>query len=695
MDVKEFLARGQKRQNNGNLDGAMDDFCEAIKLDPACLAAYIFRGGIKVEKGQFDAAIADYNKVLELDPTSAEAYILRGKAKVEQGDIEGATADYKKSVDILSPDAASNGYTADSNRVKCSSNSAIADCVGPRRLASAISNALLSRGVDKQDKGDLDGAIDDYSCAARFDPFSAIAYYNRGKARRVVGELKGAIADFTEVLRFDPKKSSRTYCWRASVKGEAGDMDGAIEDATLAIAQDATNDTAYSIRGGAKRSKGDTNGAIEDCNVAIKLNRYNARAFNHRGAAKQDIGEYHDAIVDYDQAIEIEANYASAYNNRGTSKAIINDKNGAEKDYLEALKINPQFAAAHNNLGNLRMYSGNVSEAIKHWKKALKYKETLKSMHPNLAILSVAMTHGLNDLTCMTLLQLYERVFELLKRQAYTKQHVIMHYTDLRTLRNLANGASFRLYDSTNRDDSTEGKIFPRRVLEHIPRKKKKEINKFFTVSPDIFIGSFATNSNILYGDSMMWGLYGKDEGVPGAGCALVFESNEFTNIVSNMFDVLMERQSSKENRSTSEYSKFEVLWQECCLFNVVYDVRAHSDLIRNIADTLLKLGEFADNDDVRNLVSSILDYARFLFKDVEYEIESEARLVIWRPVDNDGSGIVKTEYPKTFVECPRNLFPKRVLLGANVKNSKGWKRWLKAQFSSLHRKVKTIVKSK
>jgi len=57
------------------------------------------------------------------------------------------------------------------------------------------------RGIAKEKKGDLDGAMADYNQAIKLNPKDAAAYNNRGKAYSDKGDLELAIRDFNEAIR--------------------------------------------------------------------------------------------------------------------------------------------------------------------------------------------------------------------------------------------------------------------------------------------------------------------------------------------------------------------------------------------------------------------------------------------------------------------------------------------------------------
>jgi tetratricopeptide (TPR) repeat protein len=106
---------------------------------------------------------------------------------------------------------------------------------------------------------------------------SAIDYYTSGNAKDKKGDIDGAIADYTRALKLDPK-NPLIYRNRGYLKHKKGDLDGAIEDYNSALELDPRSEWSFHNRGRAKYSKDDFEGAIKDYNRALELDPRNALA---------------------------------------------------------------------------------------------------------------------------------------------------------------------------------------------------------------------------------------------------------------------------------------------------------------------------------------------------------------------------------------------------------------------------------
>ncbi len=96
--------------------------------------------------------------------------------------------------------------------------------------------AYYDRANVKSGRGDIEGAINDYSKAIELglrlrERF--LAYGNRGIARVAMEENKGALEDFTVIIEASPKNRGvlRTALFnRAMLREKTGDVEGAAMD---------------------------------------------------------------------------------------------------------------------------------------------------------------------------------------------------------------------------------------------------------------------------------------------------------------------------------------------------------------------------------------------------------------------------------------------------------------------------------
>jgi tetratricopeptide (TPR) repeat protein len=146
LNAEQYFERGSARYKQGDYDGAIADYTEALCLNPQLAAAYNNRGWVRYNQRDYDSAIADYEAALRLNPQDAIAYNNRGIARYNQGDLNGAIADFNETL----------------------------------HLNPQYADAYNNRGIARRKQGDYDGAIADYEAALRLNPQLAEAYIGRG-----------------------------------------------------------------------------------------------------------------------------------------------------------------------------------------------------------------------------------------------------------------------------------------------------------------------------------------------------------------------------------------------------------------------------------------------------------------------------------------------------------------------------------
>ncbi len=270
---------------------------------------------------------------------------------------------------------------------------AIGDFSEVLRINPRHTPALQQRGLARQDAGDPDGAIADFSEALRIDPRLAVVLVDRGICRAAKGDLDGAIADYNEALRIDPRCGAALN-GRGNARAAKGDSEAAIADFTTALGVAPRLIEALLNRGNARRAGGDVAAAIADYTEALRINPRYVEALNNRGNAHTDRKDFDAAIADYDEALRLRPAYPKALVNRGLARAAKGDLHEAIEDYTAALRITPGFlnalverAAAREALGDVRAAASDLDEALRaappDWPHRAAFEQRLERLrHP-------------------------------------------------------------------------------------------------------------------------------------------------------------------------------------------------------------------------------------------------------------------------------------------------------------------------
>jgi tetratricopeptide (TPR) repeat protein len=280
----DFFLQADEKYKAVDLKGAVENYSQALRLNPNYGEAYFGRGDARGDLGDKQGAIEDLTQAIRINPNQLRAYGARGLFRSQLGDQEGAKADFQKALNIS--------------------------------INSEDYRDYINRGLAHSGLGDKKSAIADYDQAIRLAPKYAPAYINRGIARYALGDKQGAITDLDQAIRLEPKLAP-AYANRGFVRYELGDKQGAITDADQAISLNPNLAIAYQNRGVFRSGLGDYKSAIADLDQAIRLDPKSVSAYHWRGFVRNVLGDKQGAIADYQKAAALykaqgdEKNYQS------------------------------------------------------------------------------------------------------------------------------------------------------------------------------------------------------------------------------------------------------------------------------------------------------------------------------------------------------------------------------------------------
>jgi tetratricopeptide (TPR) repeat protein len=197
-----------------DLDRALSDCNEAIRLYSGNPGAYLNRGNAFLSKSDPEGALGDFNAAIRLDPKSAWAYAARGNLYKNSGDLDRALADLNEAISLDPGYALALFSRGELHKGKGNFPQAMADMNESLRLDPNYAPAYFTRGQLSYMLGNNPAAIEDFTKSIRLDAENGAAYLNRGVAYYVVGgRVADAVADFRKALEINPKDAYAAL-WR-------------------------------------------------------------------------------------------------------------------------------------------------------------------------------------------------------------------------------------------------------------------------------------------------------------------------------------------------------------------------------------------------------------------------------------------------------------------------------------------------
>ena len=174
-----FNGRGNALKDKGELDKAIADYNEALRLDPKYHYAFNGRGTTWMERGDLDKAVADFSESIRVKPNYFLAYANRGEAWRLKGDLDRSIADLDKAIQANPASALFHTYRGDAWRYKGDFDRAFTDFNAALRSQPEFVAAFVGRALTHEKKGDIDKAKADFEKAANLKP---TAYFDTTKS---------------------------------------------------------------------------------------------------------------------------------------------------------------------------------------------------------------------------------------------------------------------------------------------------------------------------------------------------------------------------------------------------------------------------------------------------------------------------------------------------------------------------------
>jgi tetratricopeptide (TPR) repeat protein len=272
----DFFRRATEQFARGDLDAALADYNEALKINPNHSEAHRCRAGVYIRKRQYDKALEDANEAIRLDSKNANAYNERAVCLGAKADYKAALADYNEAIKNNPKDGMFFGGRAWAYNNLQQWDKAVEDATEAIRLKPGLAFCHHERGLGYFGLKKYDKAAADFKEAVRLDPNDQSALLYRGMTSAVLGQTKEGLADVSEVLRKNPKHS-QALRERGAIYFLIGEHQKALADYDRCLELTPNDANAYLGRGYVHKALGNTQQAEADFRRAVELNPSLAR----------------------------------------------------------------------------------------------------------------------------------------------------------------------------------------------------------------------------------------------------------------------------------------------------------------------------------------------------------------------------------------------------------------------------------
>ena len=312
--ARAYFKQGLERYVLEDYKGSLQDFANAINLDPVDTEAYMFRALAKYNMNDYVGSKVDFTIAIVLDPRNKDAYYHRGVIKRNMGDYDGAIDDLTKATKF------------DEGNVE----------------------VYLNRGLAEVKTLSYEDALNDFTLVVNMDPT-----YGNADALRALQYIQ--TQRYGDAIR--------------SLRNDAG-VNPYGNNFLLAFF------LGYAEHKAAITYTSNTeNHAISEFNFVGNYTVTNNMNSNfYKGVAKYIMGNYPVALQYFNKAIEVDSRFADAYFYRAIVKNLLHDSKGAMEDYASAIQQNPIYGAAYLNRALAEIVAAK-DDACKDLKKAVKLGE--------------------------------------------------------------------------------------------------------------------------------------------------------------------------------------------------------------------------------------------------------------------------------------------------------------------------------
>lgn len=234
--VGNLIIKGNILNNEKNYEKALEQFDEAIKINPINAPAWEGRAEALGGLGSYNESIQAFNTALIIDPNNSAAWTNKGLVLEKLGKNKLAIEHFRKAISI-------------------------------ERRSSA---AWINLGKNFLDQGNIDAAIEANDNATKIDPGNVIAWNNKGYALLLAGRYNESIEAYDNATdrnqKFALAWTSKGYCYL-----NISNYNKSLEALNIATDINPNNANAWYYKAKVFTALGRSNESVRAYEIALEL----------------------------------------------------------------------------------------------------------------------------------------------------------------------------------------------------------------------------------------------------------------------------------------------------------------------------------------------------------------------------------------------------------------------------------------
>ena len=360
--------QGIARFQQGDFQGALEEFRAAVEANPSDAVAHDYIGMIFGEAGNLSEAVSHFQEAERLDPTFPDPHAHLALADFKAGQTEEAIAEYQQAL-RLNPKMPQAQY-------------------GLSEICTKI--------------GDLDGAIILLQEVTESEPDFAEAHYNLGlnlwnrykksSGLRQKSDLEEAAKQLRKAADLEPRRVSVLEAL-GQIEADQGDYTHSVDHLGKAVALEPSNPEYHYDLGLALRLKGELEPAAEQFRAALSLAAQHALARRSLGLVLRETGDLQAAADELRQSVKELPDDAQGHHLLGTVLLKQNDLNGAISEFRAAIDLDPNLTEARANLSQALQKAGRKQEAQQASEELRKVNAEASNFGQSMILVQTAADH--------------------------------------------------------------------------------------------------------------------------------------------------------------------------------------------------------------------------------------------------------------------------------------------------------------